>query len=91
MPAKANVLEFIFSLNQAVAEREGTMQPVIGLGLPAVVEDLSEFLSTDCIPPQHWCGRASVPTTRTQRLNFLLPSIRILIEMAFTKNSGRAP
>jgi hypothetical protein len=53
MPAKANVLEFIFSLNQAVAEREGTMQPVIGLGLPAVVEDLSEFLSTDCIPPQH--------------------------------------
>jgi len=50
MPLKANVLEFIFSLNQTVAEREGTMQPVTGPGLPAVVKNRSEFLSTDCIP-----------------------------------------
>ena len=49
MPPKANVLEFIFSLNQIVAEREGTMQPVTGPGLPNIVKNPSEFLSIDCI------------------------------------------
>ncbi len=51
MSAKANVLEFLFALNQQVAEREASMQPVTGPGLPSFVENPAEFVSKDCIAP----------------------------------------
>jgi hypothetical protein len=49
MRADANTLEFLFGLNQELAEKEATLQQVIGPGLPSVVKDASEFITEDCI------------------------------------------
>jgi len=47
MSQKANVLEFIFALNQTVAEREATMQIVVLPGLPPCVKSSGEFATPD--------------------------------------------
>jgi hypothetical protein len=49
MPAQASILEFLFSLNQEVAEREASMQFVTGPGLPNTVTNVKEFMTRDCI------------------------------------------
>jgi hypothetical protein len=49
MSAKASILEFLFSLNQEVAEREASMQFVTGPGLPSTVKNVKEFITKDCI------------------------------------------
>lgn len=49
MSAKANSLEFLFALNQELADNEASMQRVVGPGLPPTVKDPSEFISDDCI------------------------------------------
>ena len=49
MRAGANALEFLFVLNQKLAEKEASLQRVIGPGLPPTVEDPSEFITEDCI------------------------------------------
>lgn len=51
MGQKANSLEFLFQLNQTVAEREASMQQVVGPGLPPCVRSPEEFVSRDCIAP----------------------------------------
>ena len=51
MKAKANVLEFLFMLNQELARKEASLQRVVGPGLPSVVKDSTEFVTTDCITP----------------------------------------
>ena len=50
MGAKTNVLEFLFLLNQEVAEREGSMRQVTGPGLPMTVRNRKEFVTADCMP-----------------------------------------
>ena len=50
MTAKVNVLEFLFLLNQAVAQREASMRRVTGPGLPSTVKNRKEFVTADCIP-----------------------------------------
>ena len=49
---KASILEYLFALNQQVAEREASMRAVTGPGLPSCVRNKSEFLTRDCITPQ---------------------------------------
>ena len=49
MKADANVLEFLFKLNQEVADYEETMKAVTGPGLPPCVKDPSEFITDDCV------------------------------------------
>ena len=49
MTPKESILEFIFKLNQDVAEREGSMRRVTGPGLPSCVKDPNEFITSDCI------------------------------------------
>jgi hypothetical protein len=51
MSPKASVLEFLFALNQKVAEREASMQQITAPGLPPCVRNVTEFLSGDCIQP----------------------------------------
>ncbi len=48
--AKANVLEFLFLLNQEVAERESSMRHVTGPGLPMIVRNRRELVTRDCMP-----------------------------------------
>ena len=47
MRANANALEFLFGLNQKLAEKEASLQRVIGPGLPPAVKDPSEFITAD--------------------------------------------
>jgi hypothetical protein len=47
MRSRAEPLEFIFKLNQLVAEREASMQRVVGPGLPPCVRDRRAFVSDD--------------------------------------------
>ncbi|MDA0203987.1 MAG: hypothetical protein O3A53_05520 [Acidobacteria bacterium] len=49
MTATASALDFLFGLNQELAEKEVCLQHVVGPGLPPVVKDLSEFITADCI------------------------------------------
>lgn len=51
IPARANALEFLFTLNQNVAQRERDMQPVCSPGLPPSARSSSAFITTDCIQP----------------------------------------
>ena len=43
-------IEFLFALNQELAEREDAMQAVIGPGVPPCVKNPSEFITTDRLP-----------------------------------------
>ena len=45
--ANADALEFLFGLNQKLAEKEASLQNVIGPGLPPAVKDPSEFITAD--------------------------------------------
>ena len=45
--ANADALEFLFGLNQKLAEKEASLQQVIGPGLPPAVKDPAEFITAD--------------------------------------------
>ena len=47
--ANADALEFLFGLNQKLAEQEASLQQVIGPGLPPAVKDPSEFITADSV------------------------------------------
>ena len=49
MKANANPLAFLLDLNLKLAEREASLQPVVGPGLPSVVTDPTPFITTDCV------------------------------------------
>lgn len=49
MKPKAATLTFLLALNGELAEREATMNPVVGPGLPPVVKNPADFLTTDCV------------------------------------------
>ncbi len=49
MRANADVLAFLLDLNLKLAEREASLQPVVGPGLPPVVTDPTPFITTDCV------------------------------------------
>ena len=53
MKRRHNALEFLFSLNQELAESEATLRPVQYPGLPASVTDADDFVSSDCITLQN--------------------------------------
>jgi hypothetical protein len=50
MSPKVGILEFLFTLNQTIAQREGAMQPVTPPGIPPSVKDATVLISEDCIP-----------------------------------------
>ena len=45
--ANTDVRAFLFGLNQNIAEKEASLQQVIGPGLPPTVKDPSEFITAD--------------------------------------------
>jgi hypothetical protein len=49
MKPKEDPLAFLLALNQDVAEREASMRPVVGPGLPPSVQDHSAFITEDCV------------------------------------------
>ncbi|WP_422931644.1 class I SAM-dependent DNA methyltransferase [Singulisphaera sp. PoT] len=49
MKAKAEPLGFLLALNGELADREASMKPVIGPGLPAAAKGPSEFITDDCV------------------------------------------
>lgn len=50
MGKRDTVLEFVFELNRTVFERESSMQPVVGPGLPpSAAKNAAEFITSDCI------------------------------------------
>jgi hypothetical protein len=49
MKAKDEPLRFLLALNGELAEREASMKPVVGPGLPPVVKDSSQFITNDCM------------------------------------------
>jgi len=49
--ANADALEFLFGLNQKLAEKEASLQQAIGPGLPPAVKDPSEFITADRVCP----------------------------------------
>jgi hypothetical protein len=51
MTPKANALEFLFLLNQKIAQREVSMQLVTSPGLPPNVKDKASYITNDSIQP----------------------------------------
>tara|TARA_Y100000310_G_scaffold317889_1_gene371304 strand:- start:528 stop:3404 length:2877 start_codon:yes stop_codon:yes gene_type:complete len=49
MKPKDDPLAFLFHLNKEFAKREEAMKPVVGPGLPSVVDDPASLTTTDCI------------------------------------------
>jgi hypothetical protein len=49
MKAKDDPLAFLLALNGTLADREASMRPVIGPGLPPSVKEAASFISEDCI------------------------------------------
>lgn len=49
MEQDKNPLSFLLALNDQLAQREASVQPVNGPGLPQVVKDPSEFVTMDCV------------------------------------------
>lgn len=49
MKAKANRLAFLHALNGELADREASMRPVVGLGLPPSVKEVASFITSDCV------------------------------------------
>lgn len=49
MKAKAEPLAFLLALNGELADREASMKPVVGPGLPPVVKDSNLFITDDCV------------------------------------------
>ena len=46
---KHDTLTFLLALNADLADREATMKPVVGPGLPPTVADPAPFITTDCV------------------------------------------
>jgi hypothetical protein len=42
-------LGFLLAFNTELADGEATMKPVIGQGLPPVINDATAFITDDCI------------------------------------------
>jgi hypothetical protein len=49
MKANEDPLQFLLTLNFAVAEREAKGLPVVAPGLPPCVTDASQFITDDCV------------------------------------------
>ena len=49
MKAKDDPLAFLLALNADLADREATMKPVVGPGLPPVIKAPAPFITGDCI------------------------------------------
>lgn len=49
MKAKDDPLAFLLALNAELADREASMRPVVGPGLPPAVKDATPFITDDCI------------------------------------------
>jgi hypothetical protein len=49
MKAKDDPLAFLLALNGELADREATMKPVVGPGLPPAVTDAAGFITHDCV------------------------------------------
>jgi hypothetical protein len=49
MEQDENPLSFLLALNDTLAMREASVQRVTGPGLPSVVKDPAEFITTDCV------------------------------------------
>jgi type II restriction/modification system DNA methylase subunit YeeA len=49
MKAKDDPLAFLLALNGELADREASMKPIIGPGLPPAVKDAAGFITGDCI------------------------------------------
>lgn len=50
MTRKNVILDFLFQLNQELAEMEKQGETIVGPGLPPCVKDSSEFITEDCFP-----------------------------------------
>jgi hypothetical protein len=50
MGKRDSVLEFLFALNQKLAQREQAGTSVVGPGLPPCVSDPARFVTEDCFP-----------------------------------------
>lgn len=42
-------LAFLLKLNEEMAEREAKGEPIIGPGLPSIIKNPQDFITTDCI------------------------------------------
>lgn len=49
MKPKEEPLAFLLALNAELADREASMKPVVGPGLPPCVKDVGEFVTGDCV------------------------------------------
>jgi hypothetical protein len=49
MKAKNDPLAFLLALNGELAEREASIRPVVGPGLPSSAKDPAEFVTDDCV------------------------------------------
>ncbi len=49
MKAKDDPLTFLLALNGDLADREASMRPVVGPGLPPSVNDAASFITEDCV------------------------------------------
>jgi hypothetical protein len=49
MKPKDDALAFLLALNADLADREASMRPVLGPGLPPAVKDSGPFITADCI------------------------------------------
>lgn len=49
MKAKADPLSLLLALNGELADREASMRPVVGPGLPPSVKDPTAFITEDCV------------------------------------------
>ena len=46
---KENPLPFLLALNADLSDREASMRPVVGPGLPPSVKDAASFITSDCV------------------------------------------
>jgi hypothetical protein len=49
MKAKDDPLAFLLALNGELADREASMKPIVGPGLPPCVKDAAAFVTADCV------------------------------------------
>ena len=49
MKKKDEILPFLLNLNHALAEKEVSGEMIQGPGLPSFIQDVSEFISDDCV------------------------------------------
>ena len=49
MKAKDDPLAFLLALNAELADREASLRPIVGPGLPPTVKDPAAFVTGDCM------------------------------------------